>query len=90
MRVTTDGHGLVSHAGVALLSELADRSGLTAGFVLASWAEKPLLVCPETPMLMRVAPAWPEAFALSRPKPYEPPSRVMSALGSLLPRRVNT
>ena len=31
VRVTTDGHGLVSHAGVGLLSELADRSGLTAG-----------------------------------------------------------
>jgi hypothetical protein len=30
-RVTTDGQGLVSHAGVALLSELADRSGLTLG-----------------------------------------------------------
>ena len=29
--MTTDGHGLVSHAGVGLLSELADRSGLTAG-----------------------------------------------------------
>lgn len=30
-RVTTDGQGLVSHAGAALLSELADRSGLTLG-----------------------------------------------------------
>ena len=30
-RVTTDGQGLVSHAGVGLLSELADRSGLTLG-----------------------------------------------------------
>lgn len=30
-RVTCDGQGLVSHAGIALLSELADRSGLTAG-----------------------------------------------------------
>ena len=29
MRVTTDGKNLVSHAGTALLSELADRSGLT-------------------------------------------------------------
>ena len=30
-RVTTDGQGLVSHAGAGLLSELADRSGLTLG-----------------------------------------------------------
>jgi hypothetical protein len=30
-RVIADGQGLVSHAGIALLSELADRSGLTAG-----------------------------------------------------------
>ncbi len=29
MRVTTDGKNLVSHAGTALLCELADRSGLT-------------------------------------------------------------
>ena len=29
MRVTTNGKNLVSHAGTALLSELADRSGLT-------------------------------------------------------------
>jgi Transposase DDE domain group 1 len=29
MKVTTDGKNLVSHAGTALLSELADRSGLT-------------------------------------------------------------
>ena len=30
-RVTIDGRRLVSHAGVGLLSELADRSGLTLG-----------------------------------------------------------
>ncbi len=30
VEVTADGEGLVSHAGVALLAELADRSGLTA------------------------------------------------------------
>ncbi len=29
--VTTDGRNLVSHAGTAMLSELADRSGLTRG-----------------------------------------------------------
>lgn len=29
VQVTTDGKNLVSHAGTALLSELADRSGLT-------------------------------------------------------------
>jgi hypothetical protein len=29
--VTADGQGLVSHAGVALLSELSDRTGLTVG-----------------------------------------------------------
>jgi hypothetical protein len=29
MKVTVDGKNLVSHAGTALLSELADRSGLT-------------------------------------------------------------
>jgi len=30
--VTADGGGVVSHAGTALLSEFADRIGLTAGF----------------------------------------------------------
>jgi len=34
-QVTADGEGLVSQAGVALLAELADRSGLTGGM---SWA----------------------------------------------------
>jgi len=29
MKVTIDGKNLVSHAGTALLSEMADRSGLT-------------------------------------------------------------
>jgi hypothetical protein len=29
MKVTIDGKNLVSHAGTALLTELADRSGLT-------------------------------------------------------------
>jgi Transposase DDE domain group 1 len=32
VEVTSDGEGLVSHAGVALLVELADRVGLTAAF----------------------------------------------------------
>ena len=31
VEVTADGEGLVSHAGAALLVELADRTGLTAG-----------------------------------------------------------
>jgi hypothetical protein len=35
MRVTTDGKNLVSHAGAALLSELADRSGLTEAMSVA-------------------------------------------------------
>jgi hypothetical protein len=35
VEVTTDGHNLVSHAGTALLAELADRSGLTAAMSLA-------------------------------------------------------
>jgi hypothetical protein len=30
VEVTADGEGLVSHAGTALLAELADRAGLTA------------------------------------------------------------
>jgi hypothetical protein len=30
VEVTADGEGLVSHAGAALLVELADRAGLTA------------------------------------------------------------
>jgi hypothetical protein len=36
--VTGDGEGLVSHAGLVWLGEVADRSGLTVGFsqVLAS------------------------------------------------------
>ena len=33
VEVTADGEGLVSHAGVALLVELADRVGLTGGVV---------------------------------------------------------
>jgi len=33
--VTADGTGIVSHAGVALLRELADESGLTAGWTQA-------------------------------------------------------
>jgi len=35
VEVTTDGRNLVSHAGTALLSELADRSGLTRAMSLA-------------------------------------------------------
>jgi hypothetical protein len=35
MRVTADGKNLVSHAGTALLSELADRSGLTEAMSVA-------------------------------------------------------
>ncbi len=35
MRVTTDGKNLVSHSGTALLSELADRSGLTEAMSVA-------------------------------------------------------
>jgi hypothetical protein len=35
VEVTADGEGLVSHAGVALLVELADRVGLTAALSLA-------------------------------------------------------
>ena len=34
-RVTADGRNLVSHAGTALLAELADRSGLTAAMSVA-------------------------------------------------------
>lgn len=34
-RVTTDGEGLVSHAGTGLLAELADRSGLTRALSVA-------------------------------------------------------
>ncbi len=33
--VTADGTGIVSHAGAALLRELADESGLTAGWTAA-------------------------------------------------------
>jgi hypothetical protein len=33
--VSADGDGLVSHAGTALLAELADRVGLTAGLSVA-------------------------------------------------------
>ena len=35
MKVTTDGEGLVSHSGTALLAELADRSGLTSAMSVA-------------------------------------------------------
>ena len=42
VEVTADGEGLVSHAGVALLVELADRAGLTAALsqALASTRER--------------------------------------------------
>jgi hypothetical protein len=33
--VTGDGEGLVSHAGLVWLGEVADRSGLTVGFSAA-------------------------------------------------------
>jgi hypothetical protein len=35
VKVTTDGEGLVSHAGTALLAEMADRSGLTRALSVA-------------------------------------------------------
>ncbi len=35
VKVTTDGEGLVSHAGTALLAELADRTGLTKAMSVA-------------------------------------------------------
>ena len=35
LKVTTDGEGLVSHAGTALLAEMADRSGLTEAMSVA-------------------------------------------------------
>jgi hypothetical protein len=38
--VTNDGHGLVSHAGLVLVGEVADRTGLTAGFS-AAMTERP-------------------------------------------------
>lgn len=38
IEVTADGDGLVSHAGAALLAEMADRVGLTEGL---SWALEP-------------------------------------------------
>jgi len=40
VEVTTDGRNLVSHAGTALLSELADRSGLTGAMseAMAGWS----------------------------------------------------
>jgi hypothetical protein len=31
LEVTADGEGIVSHAGLALLRQLADKTGLTAG-----------------------------------------------------------
>ena len=36
VEVTADGEGLVSHAGSALLAQVADKSGLTQGAVAAS------------------------------------------------------
>lgn len=30
VKVSTDGHGVVSHAGMGMLRELADRTGLSA------------------------------------------------------------
>ena len=33
--VTCDGRGVVSHAGMVLLDEVAERTGLTAGFAEA-------------------------------------------------------
>ena len=36
--VTSDGEGLVSHAGLVWLGEVADHSGLTAGFRGQVWS----------------------------------------------------
>ena len=41
LRVTADGTGIVSHAGVALLRALADNIGLTAGLSEALAAPHP-------------------------------------------------
>jgi hypothetical protein len=43
LRVTGDGCGIVSHAGVALLRALADRTGLTAGLSGALASERLLV-----------------------------------------------
>ena len=34
--ITVDGHGVVSHAGTVLVGELAERTGLRAGFAEAT------------------------------------------------------
>ena len=41
VEVTTDGRNLVSHAGTALLCELADRTGLTRASRLRHLGEHP-------------------------------------------------
>jgi hypothetical protein len=43
LRVTGDGTGIVSHAGVALLRALADNTGLTAGLSRALASRRPLI-----------------------------------------------
>lgn len=35
MKVSADGHGVVSHAGMAMVRELADRTGLSAQITAA-------------------------------------------------------
>jgi Transposase DDE domain group 1 len=43
LEVTADGEGVVSHAGLALLRQLADKSGLTAGLSKALVSERLLI-----------------------------------------------
>ena len=43
LRVTADGTGIVSHAGVALVRALADNIGLTAGLSRALASDRPLV-----------------------------------------------
>jgi len=45
LRVTADGTGVVSHAGVALVRALADNCGLTAGLSRALASDRVLVHC---------------------------------------------
>ncbi len=64
VEVTADGEGLVSHAGAALLVELADRAGLTGALLDALAATRERRSAHDPGRVLRL-----EARALRRLRP---------------------
>ena len=87
MKVSADGRGVVSHAGMGLLRELADQTGLSAQVtaVLADTYKGPWVYA-----LVRCSPIWPRRWPTGRTASTESASRVVTASmcsGPRLPRR---